>query len=126
MVFPRRRLDSSCTEHRETHDASLRWVLERVRSTVDGPVVFVPGNHDMPVPPGEIVGVNADRQLVQADGLRVAGFGGAYFMPTPEKLRCEAFLALTHGATGLIWSTVRDTGSSGWRAGWNGPSCRWS
>jgi Icc-related predicted phosphoesterase len=65
------------TEHRETHDASLRWVLERVRSTVDGPVVFVPGNHDMPVPPGEIVGVNADRQLVQADGLRVAGFGGA-------------------------------------------------
>ena len=26
-------------------------------------------------------------------------------VPTPEKLRCEAFLALTHGATGLIWFT---------------------
>jgi Icc-related predicted phosphoesterase len=65
------------TEQRETHDASVRWVLKRVRDAVDAPVVFVPGNHDMPVPPNEVAGFNADGRLVEAGGLRIAGFGGA-------------------------------------------------
>ena len=44
-------------------------------------------------------------------------------VPTPEKLRCEAFLALTHGATGLIWFTYAHPfegfeGAQGYRDGW--------
>ena len=31
-------------------------------------------------------------------------------VPTPQQLRCEAFLALTHGATGLIWFTYAHPG----------------
>ena len=44
-------------------------------------------------------------------------------VPTPEELRCEAFLALTHGATGLIWFTYAHPfegfqGAQGYRDGW--------
>jgi Icc-related predicted phosphoesterase len=62
---------------RERHDASVRAVLERVESRLDCPVVFVPGNHDLPDPPGDVPAVNADRETVEVLGLRIAGLGGA-------------------------------------------------
>jgi hypothetical protein len=62
---------------RAGHDASVRRVVAQVRAALDCPVVFVPGNHDLDDPPRDVDGVNADRRVVDAAGLRIAGFGGA-------------------------------------------------
>jgi len=59
------------------HDKSVRRVVSRVRETLGCPVVFVPGNHDLPDPSGDVDGVNADRRIDEVAGLRIAGFGGA-------------------------------------------------
>ena len=56
--------------------------------------------------------------------LVLQGFGmNPSDVPTPEKMRCQAFLALTHGATGLIWFTYAHPfegfeGEPGYRDGW--------
>ena len=84
----------------------LPWhYIEYVASTVDAPVVFVPGNHDPalerskasrngtytcdglpcdgPRPRGA---VNADQQVVEAAGLRIAGLGGCVqYRPGPHQ-----------------------------------------
>ena len=62
---------------REAHDASVRRVIARVSDAVDGPVLFVPGNHDLPDPPDDVSALNVDGRIVEVEGLRVAGFGGA-------------------------------------------------
>jgi hypothetical protein len=74
----------------------LPWdYLEWIASTVDAPMVFVPGNHDPEIDPvrkgrfGDYLehgamcdfprphgAVNADQDVVEAAGLRIAGLGG--------------------------------------------------
>ena len=66
---------------RGPHDESVRDVIAQVAEACACPVVFVPGNHDLPDPPGDVRGINADRRIVEVAGLRIAGFGGAG--PTP-------------------------------------------
>ena len=67
--------------------------LEYVVSTLDVPLLYVPGNHDpslklpdtkwmplqavMPQPPGPPGCLNIDGRVVEACGIRVAGFGGS-------------------------------------------------
>lgn len=65
------------TELRQGHDASVRHVLARVGRSVAGPIAFVPGNHDMPVPVDDHGGVNVDGRVEEVSGLRVVGLGGA-------------------------------------------------
>jgi 3',5'-cyclic AMP phosphodiesterase CpdA len=84
----------------------LPWdYLEWIASSVDAPMVFVPGNHDpaiddgkrgrngmwthdgmpceAPRPHGVI---NADQQVVEAAGLRIAGLGGCVkYRPGPNQ-----------------------------------------
>lgn len=62
---------------REAHWASVRGVIGRVREALGAPMVFVPGNHDLPEPPPDLDAVNADGQVIEAAGLRIFGFGGA-------------------------------------------------
>ena len=62
---------------RGLHDESVRGVLARVRAALKCPVVFVPGNHDLPDPEHDVDGLNVDRRVVHVAGLRLAGFGGA-------------------------------------------------
>ncbi len=62
---------------RERHDESVREVIDRVQTAFDCPLVFVPGNHDLPEPPPTLKGTNADRRTVEVEGLTIAGFGGA-------------------------------------------------
>ncbi len=62
---------------REVHWASVREVIGRVREALGAPVVFVPGNHDLPEPPPDVDATNADGRVVEAAGLRIFGFGGA-------------------------------------------------
>jgi Icc-related predicted phosphoesterase len=62
---------------RETHDGSVRQVLERIKAATAGPLLFVPGNHDLPAPSILAAAENVDRRIVVVGGLRVAGFGGA-------------------------------------------------
>jgi Icc-related predicted phosphoesterase len=62
---------------RQDHDRSIRRTIDRIRSFVAAPVVFVPGNHDMPDPPEPSGGINADGAIVEVAGLRVAGLGGS-------------------------------------------------
>lgn len=83
----------------------LPWdYIESVASAVDAPVVFVPGNHDpqvvttkvsraglhldagMPCPTPRPVGaVNADGDVVEVAGLRIAGLGGCVrYRPGPN------------------------------------------
>lgn len=74
----------------------LPWsYVEYVACAADRPLVFVPGNHDPELPRGRfnqrglwvsdgriddeprpLGGVNADRHVVEAAGLRIAGLGG--------------------------------------------------
>jgi uncharacterized protein len=74
----------------------LPWdYLEWIVSTVDVPLVFVPGNHDPEIPrvrggrfgdylepgalcepPGPQGAINADQDVVVAAGVRIAGLGG--------------------------------------------------
>lgn len=69
--------------------------LEYLTDALDAPCVFVPGNHDADLAgysagkvgwmraglpsawPGPVGGVNADRRIVDAAGLRIAGLGGS-------------------------------------------------
>lgn len=62
---------------RDVHWNSVRDVIGRVREALGAPVVFVPGNHDLPEPPPDVDAVNADGKIVEAAGLRIFGFGGA-------------------------------------------------
>lgn len=62
---------------REEHDESIRRVVARVRSSLDCPVAFVPGNHDLPDPAADIDGANCNGRIVEINGMRIAGFGGA-------------------------------------------------
>ncbi len=62
---------------RERHDDSVRRVLATIGETLGCPVVFVPGNHDLPDPPADLPAVNADGRVVSAAGLTIAGLGGA-------------------------------------------------
>ncbi|QGG40822.1 metallophosphoesterase family protein [Aeromicrobium yanjiei] len=58
----------------------LQWdYLVSIRSALDVPGVFVPGNHDPRTGPGHTgpAGfVNADGRVVEVGGLRIAGLGG--------------------------------------------------
>jgi Icc-related predicted phosphoesterase len=64
-------------ELRGPHDESVRRTVDRVAQTLLCPVLFVPGNHDLPDPPGDARGVNCDGRRVEAAGISIAGFGGA-------------------------------------------------
>jgi len=84
----------------------LPWdYLEWIASSVDVPMVFVPGNHDPAIPPAKAARngtwthcgmpcdaprphgvVNADQQVVEAAGLRIAGLGGCVkYRPGPHQ-----------------------------------------
>jgi Icc-related predicted phosphoesterase len=84
----------------------LPWdYVEYVASTVDVPTVFVPGNHDQEIPrvkrtrqgtyvcdgmpcdgPRPRGATNADQQVVEAAGLRIAGLGGCVrYRPGPHQ-----------------------------------------
>jgi Icc-related predicted phosphoesterase len=71
------RFEPARTRDRSRHDASMRAVVTQLRSALGCPVVFVPGNHDMPDPVDDLDGVNCDRTRVEVARLQVAGFGGA-------------------------------------------------
>lgn len=64
-------------DQRAAHDDSVREVLCAVRDRAGCPVLFVPGNHDLPQPPDDTAGINCDRRSIDVAGLRVAGLGGA-------------------------------------------------
>jgi len=70
-------LEPDRSGQRSNHDRSVRQVLEQVRRATGSPVLFVPGNHDLPDPPVLEVAENVDRRIVKVAGVRVAGFGGA-------------------------------------------------
>ncbi len=62
---------------RAPHDASVRSTLKKVEEALACPVLFVPGNHDMPDPPKNNYAINIDGLLVKPCGLNVLGLGGA-------------------------------------------------
>ncbi len=62
---------------RRAHDQSVRRVIGRVREALDCPLVFVPGNHDMPDAVEDTAGINCDGRVVELAGLQLAGLGGA-------------------------------------------------
>ena len=62
---------------RGPHDESVRRTVGRVAGRLGCPVLFVPGNHDLRDAVRDLDGVNCDRAIVAAAGLRVAGLGGA-------------------------------------------------
>lgn len=62
---------------RRPHDESVRRTVNRVAKRLGCPVLFVPGNHDLRDAVTDMMGVNCDRSIVEAAGLRVAGLGGA-------------------------------------------------
>ena len=98
----------------------LPWdYLEWIASSVDVPMVFVPGNHDPeiksdgtgPLPSTTSSGadvrvprphgvINADQQVVEAAGLRIAGLGGA--------------LRYNKGPHQYTQRQYSSTGSTGW------------
>lgn len=56
---------------------SVAQVLQRVRA-LGAPVLWVPGNHDLPsFPAHEVYAGNVDGRVVSLAGVRIAGFGGA-------------------------------------------------
>lgn len=78
--------------------------LEYLTDVLDVPCVFVPGNHDIDLSgysstrlgwtragwpakwPGPAGGINADRRVVSAAGLRIAGLGGSIrYRPGPNQ-----------------------------------------
>jgi 3',5'-cyclic AMP phosphodiesterase CpdA len=84
----------------------LRWdYLEFVASSTDAPMVFVPGNHDPEIKrarwspfteysldgtstndPRPYGALNADQQVIEAAGLRIAGLGGCVrYKPGPHQ-----------------------------------------
>ena len=92
----------------------LPWdYLEWIASSVDAPMVFVPGNHDpairsakrgrngdldragMPCEAPRPHGVvNADQQVVEAAGLRIAGLGGCVkYRPGPHQYTQRQYAA---------------------------------
>ena len=63
--------------------------VEWVADTVDCPVVYVPGNHDTDGPRNVI---DADRQVVEAVGLRIVGLGGCVrYRPGPHQYSQKEF-----------------------------------
>lgn len=104
---------------RGPHDQSVRDVIAQVAEACACPVVFVPGNHDLPDPPGDVQGINADRRIVEVAGLRIAGFGGAG--PTPfgfpyewSEQQAEAVLQpLLEGAAGGVDIFLSHTPAAG-------------
>lgn len=92
----------------------LPWsYLEYVGSCVDAPLVFVPGNHDPEITrsgrgyhdpftydgeagdgPRPHGAVNADQQVVEAAGLRIAGLGGCVrYKPGPHQYTQSQYAA---------------------------------
>jgi Icc-related predicted phosphoesterase len=69
--------DALRRSHRASHDESVREVIAHAADACSCPVVFVPGNHDLPDPAPDVRGTNADRRVVEVAGLRIAGLGGA-------------------------------------------------
>ena len=55
---------------------SAMAVLDRV-SQLDKPIVFVPGNHDLPDLPDRRLARNADHRVLEVVGLRIWGIGGS-------------------------------------------------
>ena len=70
-------IDPPYREGRGPHQDSLRAVVSGVREALRCPLVFVPGNHDLPDPPADLDAINADGKVVEVAGLKVFGFGGA-------------------------------------------------
>jgi Icc-related predicted phosphoesterase len=64
-------------DRRRPHDESVRRVVGSVRDSLNCPVVFVPGNHDLRDPPAIEGAMNADGTTLQCCGLSIAGLGGA-------------------------------------------------
>jgi Icc-related predicted phosphoesterase len=62
---------------RGPHDESVRQVVQQVGKLCSCPVVFVPGNHDLNDPPGDVDGTNVDGRTERVAGLRIAGLGGS-------------------------------------------------
>lgn len=62
---------------RERHDESFQEVISDIRTALACPIVFVPGNHDLPEPPAGLEADNADGRIAEAAGLRIAGLGGS-------------------------------------------------
>jgi Icc-related predicted phosphoesterase len=92
--------------------------LEYIVSRLDVPLVFVPGNHDRDLSPGDSTWVprrtegplrgprgcvNADGRIVDAAGLRIAGLGGSLrYRPGPNQysqvdMRWRAFALEAQG-----------------------------
>jgi calcineurin-like phosphoesterase family protein len=95
----------------------LPWhCVEYVASSVDVPVVFVPGNHDpaierlrksrngtytsagLPVDgPRPRGATNADQQVIEAAGLRIAGLGGCVrYKPGPHQYTQREYVRRAH------------------------------
>jgi hypothetical protein len=64
-------------EQRAAHDESIVRAIRHVEQKLGCPVLFVPGNHDLPRPIESLDRYNCDRRVVAAAGITVAGFGGA-------------------------------------------------
>ena len=71
------RLSPARERERDVHDESVRRVVSTVGEALRCPVVFVPGNHDLPEPPPDTNGINADGRVVEIAGLSIAGLGGS-------------------------------------------------
>lgn len=112
--------------------ASIAEVLRRVRS-LGAPVLWVPGNHDLPDLGREGLAVkgNVDGRVAEVAGLRVAGIGGAgpgrfgfCYEWDEEEIRrrgrpeCEVLLCHTppaRTALDLLWDGIRHVGSEALR-----------
>lgn len=62
---------------RAAHDASIAGVIDAVARQLAAPVVWVPGNHDLPDAVSIAEAENADGRRVEAGGLALVGLGGA-------------------------------------------------
>ncbi len=64
-------------QERNAHDESMLRAVTLVERLLDCPVLFVPGNHDLPDPPIALDRCNADRRSKTIEGIEIVGFGGA-------------------------------------------------
>jgi Icc-related predicted phosphoesterase len=64
-----------------SYEAGVFGVFQAARSVFSGPILFVPGNHDAIDPRVSELAVleveNIDQRVVEVDGLRIGGLGGA-------------------------------------------------
>jgi Icc-related predicted phosphoesterase len=64
-------------QERGPHDESMRRAVDLTACRLDCPVLFVPGNHDLPDPTIALDHSNIDRRWRTIDGIEMVGFGGA-------------------------------------------------